>query len=111
MLRESFRSSIHVDREKKFIRVSKAEKGGAVKTLENTWYFHPLSDGSTAIEFYVDVSLKVFPLDILVREKMDKASDIIMGAFERRAGQVCRPIETGGVDLSAEYARLGLGKK
>ena len=109
MLRESFRSSIHVDREKKFIRVSKAEKGGAVKTLENTWYFHPLSDGSTAIEFYVDVSLKVFPLDILVREKMDKASDIIMGAFERRAGQVCKPITSDGLDLSAEYTRLGLG--
>ena len=108
MLRESFRSSIHVDREKKFIRVSKAEKGGAVKTLENTWHFHPLSDGSTAIEFYVDVSLKVFPLDILVREKMGKARDIIMGAFERRAAQVCKPIETEGVDLGAEYARLGL---
>ena len=60
-------------------------------------------------EFFVDVSLKVFPLDILVREKMDKASDIIMGAFERRAGQVCKPITSDGLDLSAEYTRLGLG--
>ena len=108
MLRESFRSRIHVDREKKFIRVIKAEKGGAVRTLENTWRFHPLSDGSTAIEFFVDVSLKVFPLDILVREKMDKASDIIMGAFERRAAVVCKLVESEGLDLSAEYARLAL---
>ena len=40
---------------------------------------------------------------------MDKASDIIMGAFERRAAQVCKPITSDGLDLSAEYTRLGLG--
>jgi len=44
MIRESFKSLIHIDREKKFIRVTKAEKGGAVKTLENTWKFHPLEE-------------------------------------------------------------------
>ena len=78
MIRESFKSLVHVDRENKFIRVTKAEKGGAVKTLENTWKFHPLSDGSTAVEFYVDVSLKAFPLNILIKDKMGKASDVIM---------------------------------
>jgi len=108
MLRECFRSTIHIDREIKLIRVSKAEKGGAVKTLENTWKFHPLSDGSTAVEFYIDVSLKAFPLDILVKEKMEKASDVIMGAFERRAAKVCKPIAREGLDLGAEYKRLGL---
>lgn len=108
MLRENFRSLIHIDREKKFIRVTKAEKGGAVKTLDNTWKFHPLSDGSTAVEFYIDVSLKAFPLNILIKEKMAKASDVIMGAFEGRAKEVCRPIESDGLDLGAEYARLGL---
>jgi len=109
MLRESFRSLINIDREKRFVRVSKAEKGGAVKTLENTWKFHPLSDGTTAVEFYIDVSLKAFPLNILIQEKMVKASDIIMGAFERRAASVCKPIESKGLDLNAEYKRLGLG--
>jgi len=106
MLRERFISFIHIDRDKKYIRVNKAEK--AVKTLENTWKFHPLSDGSTAVEFYIDVSLKAFPLDILVKEKMGKASDVIMGAFERRAALVCKPIESTGLDLAAEYGRLGL---
>ena len=108
MLRESFRSLIHIDRETKFIRVTKAEKGGAVKTLENTWKFHTLSDGTTAVEFFIEVSLKAFPLNILIQEKMQKASDVIMSAFERRAADVCKPIESGGLDLSAEYARLGL---
>ena len=108
MLRESFRSIIHIDREKKFIRVTKAEKGGAVKTLENTWKFHTLSDGTTAIEFYIEVSLKTFPLNILIREKMEKASDVIMGAFERRAAKVCKPIQSQGLDLSTELGARGL---
>jgi len=109
MIRESFKSLIHIDCDKKFIRVTKAEKGGAVKTLENTWKFHELSDGSTAVEFYVDVSLKAFPLNMLIRDKMSKASDVIMNAFVARAAQVCKPVKSEGLDLVAEYGRLGLG--
>ena len=108
MIRESFKSLIHIDREKKFIRVTKAEKGGAVKTLENTWKFHKLSDGSTAVEFYVDVSLKAFPLNILIKDKMNKASDVILNAFVARAAQLCEPVKSEGLDLAAEYAGLGL---
>lgn len=108
MIRESFKSLVHIDREAKFIRVTKAEKGGAVKTLENTWKFHPLSDGSTAVEFYVDVSLKAFPLNMLIKDKMGRASEVIMNAFEARAAQVCKPVKSVGLDLNAEYNRLGL---
>ena len=108
MIRESFKSLIHIDRKKKFIRVTKAEKGGAVKTLENTWKFHSLSDGSTAVEFYVDVSLKAFPLNMLIKDKMAKASHVIMNAFVGRAAQVCKPVKNEGIDLAAEYTRLGL---
>ncbi|WP_026940607.1 type II toxin-antitoxin system RatA family toxin [Hellea balneolensis] len=108
MIRESFKSLIHIERDKKFIRVTKAEKGGAVKTLENTWKFHPLSDGTTAVEFFVDVSLKAFPLNMLIRDKMDKASDVIMDAFTARAKQICKPVKSDGLDLTAEYKRLGL---
>jgi len=109
MIRESFKSLIHIDREKKFIRVTKAEKGGAVKTLENTWKFHSLSDGSTAVEFYVDVTLKAFPLNMLIRDKMDRASTVIMNAFVARAAQICKPVKGEGMDLAEEYARLDLG--
>ena len=110
MIRENFKSLIHVDRKNKFIRVTKAEKGGAVKTLENTWKFHPLSDGSTLVEFYVDVSLKAFPLNILIKDKMGKATDVIMNAFVARAAMVCKPANITEIDLTAEYRRLGLGQ-
>jgi len=108
MLRETFKSKVHVDPEARTIHVFKAEKGGAVKTLENFWTFHSLEDGSTLIEFSVDVSLKAFPLNILVRDKMDRATDVILGAFERRAAQVCQAVESSGVDVEAEKARLGI---
>ena len=108
MLRETFRSKIHIDREKKFIHVNKAEQSGAVKTLDNKWYFHELSDGSTVVDFHVEVSLKAFPLNILVREKMDRATEVIMGAFERRAAQVCDIVgdETPSDQLMAELSSV-----
>ncbi len=110
MFRETFRSAITVDRAARTVHVTKAQKGGAVKTLENRWVFHPLADGTTLIEFFVDVSLTMTPLNFILREKMSKASDIIMGAFERRAGEVCEAVESdAGMDVAAEAKRLGLG--
>ncbi len=108
MIRERFKSLIHIDRENRFIRVTKAQKGGAVKTLENSWKFHALEDGSTLVEFYVEVSLKAFPLNILIRDKMARASEVIMNAFVARAAQVCKPVKSEDIDLVAESKRLGL---
>lgn len=108
-IRQTFKSLIHVDKDKKFIRVTKAEKGGAVKLLENRWTFHELSDGTTLVDFYVDVTLAAFPLNLLIRDKFQKASVDIMNAFETRAGEVCTPIKTDAlVDLALEKRRLGL---
>ena len=108
MFRETFRSIVHIDRDKNFIQVSKAEKGGAVKTLDNKWYFHELSDGSTAVDFHIEVSLKAFPLNMIVREKMGRASEVIMDAFERRAMQVCAVVGnvTPSPELHAELASV-----
>jgi len=108
MLRETFKSQIHVDKDARKIRVFKAEKGGALKTLENLWIFHRLGDGSTLVEFSVDVSLKAFPLNILIREKMGKATDVILGAFEARAAQICTPVESEAVDIAAQCNALGI---
>ncbi len=108
-IRQTFKSLIHVDKDRRFIRVTKAEKGGAVKNLENRWTFHELSDGTTLVDFYVDVTLKAFPLNILIRDKFEKASVDIMNAFERRAREVCKHIKlTEGFDLAAEKSNLGL---
>ncbi|WP_409433712.1 type II toxin-antitoxin system RatA family toxin [Litorimonas sp. RW-G-Af-16] len=108
MIRESFRSLVHINRETRFIRVTKAEKGGALKTLLNEWAFHELSDGSTLVDFKVDVTLKAFPLNMIIKDKMDRAAVDIMNAFEARAAQVCKPVKGGDIDVPAETRALGL---
>jgi len=45
---------------------------------------------------------------MIIREKMGRASDVIMAAFERRAAQVCKPVGLDNLDLTAEYQLLGL---
>lgn len=108
-IRQSFKSLVHVDREKKVIRVTKAEKGGPVKNLENRWVFHELSDGTTLVDFYVDVTLKAFPLNLLIKDKFEKASRHIMKVFEERAAKVCDPVQADpDLNLKKEKSRLGI---
>jgi len=45
---------------------------------------------------------------MLITQKMDRATEVILGAFERRAKQICRVVESKGVDVDEECARLGL---
>lgn len=106
--RENFHSLVRVDKATNRIDVSKASKGGAVKTLQNRWIFHELSDGSTLVDFYVSVSLKAFPLEMLVKDKFGRASEYIMNLFMARAAQVCTKVEGGQIDLAAETKTLGL---
>jgi len=84
---ELFKSHVTVDREENRIEVKKSGRGGAVKTLENIWHFKELPDGSTLVDFKVVVSLKAFPLNMLLRDKFDKAGAHIMKLFIVRAGK------------------------
>jgi len=83
---ENFVSDVHVDKAAKTISVKKSGHGGALKSLENSWKFFELSDGSTLVDFYVDVSLKAFPLNILLQDKFDKVGSELMRLFEHKAG-------------------------
>ncbi len=90
--RETFRSKVIIDRENLQINIGKEGHGGAVRSLANIWDFRLLSDGSTQIDFDLEVSLKAVPLEFLLRNKLDKAAEIIMQAFENRAAQICKPV-------------------
>lgn len=107
-VRENFNSLVKVDHENNTIDVTKATRGGAVKSLANNWVFHELSDGSTLVEFFVDVRLKAFPLELLLRDKFDKAADHMIRIFETRAKRVYGNVGEKDLDLAAEYARLGI---
>ena len=108
MISESFRSRVFVDREDLKISVTKAEKGGAVKSLLNSWEFYPLEDGSTLIDVVVDVRLKAMPLEFLLRDKFAKASVHIVSVFEKRASQRFKMVGDVEYDCSAEMLAMGL---
>lgn len=108
-IRQTFKSSIKIDPKKRSIRVKKAERGGAIKILDNRWTFHELPDGTTLVDFYVDVTLSAFPLNILIKDKFAKASKDIMAMFEKRAKEVCPPVKANpNLDLVQEKLNLGL---
>lgn len=108
MISESFRSHVIADREALKISVRKAEKGGAVKSLLNSWTFYPLKDGSTLIDVVVDVRLKAMPLEFLLRDKFAKASVHIVSVFEKRASQNFEVIGDVQYDCNPEIKTLGL---
>ena len=108
MISESFRSHIMIDPNALKINVTKAEKGGAVKSLANNWTFYPLKDGSTLVDVIVDVRLKAMPLEFLLRDKFSKASVHIISAFERRASQRLPIVGEEQYDFKAEIEAFGL---
>ena len=107
---ETFRSVVEVKTDSRRILVKKADKGGAVKSLINNWTFHELSDGSTLVDFDVDVRLKAFPLEILARDKFDKVAVKIMSMFIDYAGETLELVGEENLDVDAEIQRLNLPK-
>jgi len=107
---ETFRSIVDVRRDSREIVVKKADKGGAVKSLINNWVFHELHDGSTLVDFDVDVRLKAFPLEMLARDKFDKVATKIMAMFIDYAGETLDVVGEADFDISEDMTRLGLKK-
>ena len=108
MINERFASTVDVLRDQHRIEVRKSERGGALKHLENIWTFHPLPDGSTLVQFDIDVRLKAFFLDSLLAQKFDSAAQAVIKAFEARAAQLAQPAGERDYDAGADIARLGL---
>ena len=106
-LTERVRCTVQVDHQAQTVIVRKSGHGGAIKTLINDWSFHSLSDGTTLVDFYVDVTLKSAALNFLAKSKFAEITQRIMALFIRRAGQVCKTIKSDK-DVSAEIASLSL---
>lgn len=99
---EVFRSKVIVNKQDKTLSITRAGHGGAVKSLANDWKFIALNDGSTLVDFKLNVRLKAAPLEFLIKQKFGKATDLIMGAFEARAAQIFPIIGAENYDYKAE---------
>ena len=108
---ETFESTVLIDADARTIAVSKSRRGGPVKMLDNRWKFHVMPDGSTLVDFYVDVRL-VFPLETLLRQKFDKARVLIRDVFVEQASDHCPKVgDPSKLDVMAEATRLGLADR
>lgn len=101
---EQFTSAVKVDKGDRTIFVKKSGSGGALRSLENNWKFTELSDGSTLVDFYVDVSLKAFPLNILLKDKFDSVGTQMMKLFEKKAGLAFEKVGDPNLDWESEVA-------
>lgn len=104
---ERFRSAVNIDHNDKTLRIERAGHGGAVRELTNNWNFIELKDGSTLIDFDLKVRMKAAPLEFLIRNKFEKATNHIVDVFETKAGQVCPIVGEKDYDFSAEKALIG----
>ena len=91
-IRETFASRITVDEAARTVVVEKAQRGGPVKSLHNRWQLHALSDGSTLVDFHIDVRL-MFPLESLLRQKFDEAKTVIRNVFVQQALDNCERVD------------------
>jgi len=108
VINEQFNSEVDVHRDRRVIEVRKAERGGAVRSLSNIWKFHELADGSTLVEFDVDVRLRAFPLEMLLKEKFYNVGQKVMDVFQVRASQIYEKVGDATLDMKPELVRLGL---
>lgn len=108
---ETFASRVTINPDARTVTAVKTQRGGVVKSLDNRWKFHELSDGSTFVDFNVDVRL-VFPLESLLKQKFDQAKTVISQVFIEQAKAHCTLVgDASKVDLTAEAARLGLSRR
>lgn len=107
---ERVRCVVDINYDAQTVIVRKSGDGGAIKTLINDWTFHTLSDGSTLVDFFVDVTLKSAPLNFLAKKKFGEVTEKIMDLFIRRAKQVCPRVKPGA-DLVAEIAALPIKRR
>lgn len=110
-LRETFATKVKRDPVSREISVILHR--GPLRRLENHWKFHPLSDGTTLVEFFVGYEFSIPMLGRLFETKKSKAEQLIINAFTLRARKVCPMIEPDGaqankVALEIEALERGL---
>ena len=88
LVRESFVSRVTLDRPNLQILVEYLE--GPFSRLENRWSFHPISERTCTVEFFIAYEFRSRTLGLLMGSMFDLAFRRFAVAFERRADVVYR---------------------
>jgi coenzyme Q-binding protein COQ10 len=88
LVRELFTSRVTLDRPNLQILVEYLE--GPFSHLENRWTFHPLSERTCEIEFFITYEFRSRTLGLLMGAMFDVAFRRFAVAFEQRADRIYR---------------------
>jgi coenzyme Q-binding protein COQ10 len=86
LIRETFTSRVTLDRASLTILVEYLE--GPFRRMNNRWNFHPISETSCEVEFFLAYEFRSRALGVLMGSVFDAAFRRFAAAFERRADQV-----------------------
>jgi len=85
-IRETFTSRVTLERANLSILVEYLE--GPFRRMNNRWSFHPISEDSCEVEFFLIYEFRSRALGMLMGSVFDAAFRRFAAAFERRADQV-----------------------
>lgn len=85
-IRETFRSTVAVDRER--MRIDVTSKEAPFAHLVNVWHFYADDHGGSVIDFDIDYRFRSRTLQLLMATVFDKAFSHFARAFEARADSV-----------------------
>lgn len=88
LIQQSFTSRATLDRDKLTILVEYLD--GPFSRMQNRWAFHPQSDTSCEVEFFIDYEFRSRAFAMLAGAVFDTVFRRMAAAFEKRADQVYR---------------------
>lgn len=97
---ERFTTAVTLDRDVLGVEVSLVE--GPFNTLQNSWVFHELGDGSTLVDFSIDFEFSNPLLQMLLAANKERAIHFIIDAFLAEADKRYETVGAEDYDWSAE---------
>ena len=88
MIHQSFTSRATLDRPNLKILVEYLD--GPFRHMQNRWAFHPASEHTCEVEFFIEYEFKSRTLGMMMGALFDTVFRRMAGAFEKRADQVYR---------------------
>ncbi|HCP01237.1 MAG: ubiquinone-binding protein [Alphaproteobacteria bacterium] len=94
LIRERFSSKVTLapQRNGRNARIDVEYVDGPLKYLRNHWIFVPHDDGSCEIDFYVEFEFRNRIFEKMIGALFHEAISRMVGAFEKRAGDLYEPL-------------------
>lgn len=86
LIHQSFTSRVTLDRDKRVILVEYLD--GPFSRMQNRWAFHPKSEASCEVEFFIDYEFRSRTFSMLAGAVFDTVFRRMSAAFEKRADEI-----------------------